>query len=89
MGELDDTAAPSMDSYFLFSAFSLVVIIIMMNILIAIVSDSCTCPPFEQTILLRFQLTFYFKLSSKLRPLPQIRVLSQDPLLCSGEPELN
>eukprot|EP00613_Pedinella_sp_CCMP2098_P038375 CAMPEP_0171801734 /NCGR_PEP_ID=MMETSP0991-20121206/72413_1 /TAXON_ID=483369 /ORGANISM="non described non described, Strain CCMP2098" /LENGTH=584 /DNA_ID=CAMNT_0012413415 /DNA_START=107 /DNA_END=1862 /DNA_ORIENTATION=- len=40
LGELDDSAAPSADSYYLFSAFSLVVIIIMMNILIAIVSDS-------------------------------------------------
>jgi hypothetical protein len=42
LGEVDDSAIPTTDSYFLFSAFSLVVIIIMMNILIAIVSDSCT-----------------------------------------------
>jgi hypothetical protein len=39
---VDDTAFPVTSSYVLFSAFGLAIIIIMMNILIAIVSDSYT-----------------------------------------------
>jgi len=40
LGEVDSGAYPTGDSYWIFATFSLVMIIIMMNILIAIVSDS-------------------------------------------------
>jgi len=42
IGEVDESAFPTESSYFLFTAFGLTIVIIMMNILIAIVSDSYT-----------------------------------------------
>jgi len=40
VGEVDDGAYPTTPSFYLFSAFGLVIVIVMLNILIAIVSDS-------------------------------------------------
>ena len=40
VGEVDDGAFPTTPSFYLFSAFGLVIVIVMLNILIAIVSDS-------------------------------------------------
>lgn len=42
LGNFDDTAYPTTDSQFVFTFFALAVVVVMMNVLIAIVSDSYT-----------------------------------------------